>query len=57
MSEKQNLYIDIFAGCGGLSTGLLKAGWTGLFAVEKNADAFSTLEHNFMDRLVGSKRT
>lgn len=29
------VYIDIFAGCGGLSTGLLNAGWTGLFAVEK----------------------
>lgn len=50
MSEKQNLYIDIFAGCGGLSTGLLKAGWTGLFAVEKNVDAFSTLEHNLIDK-------
>ena len=50
MSKKQNLYIDIFAGCGGLSTGLLKAGWTGLFAVEKNADAFSTLEHNLIDK-------
>ena len=37
MRKKQNLYIDIFAGCGGLSIGLLKAGWTGLFAVEKNA--------------------
>ena len=24
MMKKQNLYIDIFAGCGGLSTGLLK---------------------------------
>lgn len=50
MSKKQNLYIDIFAGCGGLSTGLLKAGWTGLFAVEKNADAFSTLEHNLINK-------
>lgn len=40
MSKKQNLYIDIFAGCGGLSTGLLKAGWTGLFAIEKNATLF-----------------
>ena len=27
-------YIDIFAGCGGLSTGLTNAGWTGLFAIE-----------------------
>lgn len=44
MVDKKN-YIDIFAGCGGLSTGLLNAGWTGLFAVEKNADAFSTLKY------------
>lgn len=50
MSKKQRLYIDIFAGCGGLSTGLVKAGWTGLFAVEKNADAFSTLEHNLINK-------
>ena len=34
MVDKKN-YIDIFAGCGGLSTGLLSAGWTGLFAIEK----------------------
>ena len=50
MMKKKNLYIDIFAGCGGLSTGLLKAGWAGLFAVEKNADAFSTLEHNLINK-------
>ncbi len=43
-------YIDIFAGCGGLSVGLLHAGWTGLFAIEKNADAFSTLKHNLIDK-------
>lgn len=48
--KKQNLYIDIFAGCGGLSTGLLKSGWTGLFAVEKNSDAFSTLEYNLIQK-------
>lgn len=45
----EKIYIDIFAGCGGLSTGLLSAGWTGLFAIEKNADAFSTLKHNLID--------
>ena len=50
MKKKQNLYIDIFAGCGGLSTGLLKAGWTGYFAIEKNSDAFSTLEFNLIKR-------
>ena len=50
MMKKQNLYIDIFAGCGGLSTGLMKAGWTGLFAVEKNPDAFLTLKHNLINK-------
>lgn len=46
--EDRKTYIDIFAGCGGLSTGLLNAGWTGLFAIEKNADAFSTLKYNLI---------
>lgn len=42
-------YIDLFAGCGGLSLGLKKAGWSGLFAIEKNEDAFSTLKYNLID--------
>lgn len=42
-------YIDLFAGCGGLSLGLHNAGWKGLFAIEKNADAFKTLKHNLID--------
>jgi len=41
-------YIDLFAGCGGLSLGLYNAGWHGLFAIEKNIDAFKTLEHNLI---------
>lgn len=45
----KKIYIDIFAGCGGLSTGLLNAGWTGLFAIEKNDAAFSTLKHNLIE--------
>lgn len=44
------MYIDLFAGCGGLSYGLFKSGWRGLFAVEKNADAFATLKHNLIDK-------
>lgn len=42
------MYIDLFAGCGGLSLGLQKAGWDGLFVVEKNADAFKTLRYNLI---------
>lgn len=42
------MYIDLFAGCGGLSLGLQKSGWIGLFAVEKNIDAFSTLKQNLI---------
>lgn len=49
MMMDKRIYIDIFAGCGGLSTGLLNAGWKGLFAIEKNADAFSTLKYNLID--------
>lgn len=41
-------YIDLFAGCGGLSLGLHYAGWKGLFAIEKSPDAFKTLEHNLI---------
>ena len=43
-------YIDLFAGCGGLSLGLYNAGWHGLFAVEKNTDAFLTLENNLIKK-------
>ncbi len=40
------VFIDAFAGCGGLSLGLLKAGWRGLFAIEKDSFAFETLKVN-----------
>ena len=46
--EQEYTYIDLFAGCGGLSLGLCNAGWHGFFAVEKNKDAFSTLKHNLI---------
>lgn len=47
---KERYFIDLFAGCGGLSLGLAKAGWHGLFAIEKSPDAFQTLKHNLIDR-------
>lgn len=43
-------YIDIFAGCGGLSLGLHNAGWEGMFAIEKSKDAFTTLKYNLVDK-------
>ena len=43
------VFIDLFAGCGGLSLGLLQAGWKGLFAIERSPDAFATLHHNLVD--------
>jgi DNA (cytosine-5)-methyltransferase 1 len=47
---KKPTYIDLFAGCGGLSLGLHHAGWQGLFAVEKSKDAFLTLQHNLIEK-------
>jgi DNA (cytosine-5)-methyltransferase 1 len=41
-------FIDAFAGCGGLSLGLMRAGWRGLFAIEKDRFAFETLKANFL---------
>ncbi|MCV4285717.1 DNA cytosine methyltransferase [Pseudomonas capsici] len=41
-------FIDVFAGCGGLSLGLLKSGWEGVVAVEKNPMAFESLRHNLI---------
>lgn len=43
-------FIDLFSGCGGLSLGLLNAGWRGLFAIEQNPDAFKTLQHNLVNK-------
>lgn len=47
--EKQPSYIDLFAGCGGLSLGLHNAKWKGLFAIEKSPDAFKTLKYNLIE--------
>lgn len=43
-------YIDLFAGCGGISLGLYNSEkWKGMFAIEKDSFAFSTLKHNLVD--------
>lgn len=41
-------FIDLFAGCGGFSLGFVRAGWRGLFAIERDKAAFSTFSLNFL---------
>ena len=41
-------FLDVFSGCGGLSLGMFAAGWQGVFAIEKSADAFATLKHTLV---------
>ena len=47
--QQQFKYIDLFAGCGGLSLGLHLSGWRGVFAIEKSPFAFATLKYNLID--------
>lgn len=42
-------FIDLFAGCGGLSLGFLKAGWKGIFAIERSTEAFLTYKTNLIE--------
>ena len=39
-------FVDLFAGCGGFSTGMADVGGHGLFAIEKNSSAFASLDSN-----------
>jgi DNA (cytosine-5)-methyltransferase 1 len=48
-SLKPMVFVDAFAGCGGLSLGLLQAGWRGLFAIEHDDFAFATLKANLVE--------
>ena len=42
-------FIDLFAGAGCLSLGLMSAGWKGILAVEKDTMAFQTLHDNLIE--------
>lgn len=48
--SKRPTFIDAFAGCGGLSLGLLQAGFNGLFAIEHDRFAFASLRANLLGR-------
>jgi DNA (cytosine-5)-methyltransferase 1 len=43
-------FVDAFAGCGGLSLGLLQAGLIGRFAIEHDKFAFETLRTNLLTK-------
>ncbi|MGO4352582.1 DNA cytosine methyltransferase [Rhizobium sp. RAF36] len=42
-------FIDLFAGCGGLSLGLAQSGMRGLFAIERDPMAFRTFAANMVE--------
>lgn len=48
-------YIDLFAGCGGLSIGFEKAGFDLELAIEKSDMACETFFHNFIKRIVSNE--
>jgi len=41
-------FVDLFSGCGGLSLGLINAGWRGVLAVEHDKYAFDTFKTNLL---------
>lgn len=49
-SGKKLIFGDAFAGCGGLSLGLLQAGLEGCFAIERDKFAFATLRANLLSK-------
>ncbi len=51
-----NNFIDLFAGCGGLSLGLINSGWKGEFAIEKSEDAFATYSRNLCGKKTSFSR-
>ncbi len=44
------VFADVFAGCGGLSLGLLQAGLHGRFAIEHDRFAFDTFQTNLLSK-------
>lgn len=49
-TRKKPSFADVFAGCGGLSLGLLQAGLEGRFAIEHDQFAFETLKANLLGK-------
>ena len=49
-TKKKLVFVDAFAGCGGLSLGLMQAGLEGRFAIEHDKFAFETLRANLLSK-------
>jgi DNA (cytosine-5)-methyltransferase 1 len=49
-NKRSIVFADAFAGCGGLSLGLLQAGLKGRFAIEHDKFAFATLRANLLSK-------
>lgn len=49
-NNKKVTFADAFAGCGGLSLGLMQAGLEGRFAIEHDKFAFETLRANLLSK-------
>lgn len=49
-NSRNVVFADAFAGCGGLSLGLMQAGLIGSFAIEHDKFAFETLRTNLLKR-------
>lgn len=47
--EQPLKFADLFAGCGGISLGLSLSGMNGVFAIERDKMAFSTLSANLLE--------
>ncbi len=45
---REPCFVNAFAGCGGLALGLVRAGWTGLLAIEERQAAWETLSANLL---------
>lgn len=52
MPKHKYTFIDLFAGCGGLSLGLTQAGFECKWAIEIDPNASATYRHNLGDHLV-----
>lgn len=48
IASRRLVFADVFAGCGGLSLGLLQAGLRGRFAIEQDKFAFETFRANLL---------